>query len=486
MPESRFSRGLFTFLTLGAAGILSVILIYAVRDCAGMFASYNLPLLAASLVVAAGIVVIGRKLDWGNRIPNGIFTALVIFLTLAPRLFWVLAVRTEPYSDFLHMHNYGAAVSRGEFTNYVDFYAVSPFKFGFGFLMGGIYYIFGPNPLAAGLFNVFLSLLQVWLVYLIAREIKQESARAAAIFFALWPAHIMYCNLVAAENSFFVPFLAAIYFFVRYVKHNTEGWKGYALLALSGALLAVSQVMRPLGMLFIIVMAIYVFLFARYRQRQFKGFLRRVVCVLAAIAAYYGTLKAMSIPVKNLSGIDLTKTGSGYYLMVGTNFEANGMFNWNDFYFMRDHNFDFDEVNREGTKLAIERIKADPLRFMLLVLKKIDYQWGRENYGYYWSLLSASGGNPAENFIKLHPRLFSVASQIYYLVILFLGIIGCYSAYKEKNPLPAMMYLVIGGMFVAYWFLEVQARYHITAVPLFIILAALGAREIKNMHFDRK
>ena len=486
VPESKASRGLFIFLSIGAAGILAVIGLFAAKGYADIFSSYKLLFLAASLIAIAGIILIGMKVDWGNQLSQKAFIILIIILTLAPRLFWILSVRTAPFSDFLHMQNYGAAVSRGEFTNYVDFYSLSPFKFGFGFVMGGIYWLFGPDPLVAGIFNVFLSVFQVWLVYLITREIRPDAARAAALFYALWPAQIMYCTLVAAENTFLVFFLAAIYVFIRYAKYHTGDKKGYALLVLTGGLMALAQAMRPTGMILIPVIAIFVLFYVSYHKQRLRNLLKQVLCILIAAVSYYAVLKLISVPIKDLSGIDLTRSGSGYYLMVGTNYEANGMFNWKDFYFMRDHNFDFDVVHSEATRLAIQRIEEDPVRFLKLVVKKINFQWGKENYGYYWSTISADSGNAVENTIKLHPRVFYAGSQLYYLIILLLGIIGCYWAYKNKNYYPVILYLILGGLFLAYFFLEVQSRYHITAVPLLIIPAALGALEIKSMHFRVK
>ncbi|NLW03337.1 MAG: hypothetical protein GX027_08755 [Clostridiaceae bacterium] len=51
---------------------------------------------------------------------------------------------------------------------------------------------------------------------------------------------------------------------------------------------------------------------------------------------------------------------------------------------------------------------------------------------------------------------------------------------------PALFWLIIGAMFLAYSFLEVQPRYHMPAVPLFIMLAGLGAAEIKGMMPGKK
>ena len=169
VQSSKLSRFLYAFLTVGVIGILLIIGLFAVKSYANIFTYGKLIFLAVSLVLIAALILAGRRLDWGNGISGRAFALLAVILTLAPRLFWVFAVGTAPFSDFLHMHNYGVAVAQGDFTNYVDFYACFPFKFGFGFLVGGLYALFGSDPLVVQLFNVFLSLIQVLFVYLIAR-----------------------------------------------------------------------------------------------------------------------------------------------------------------------------------------------------------------------------------------------------------------------------------------------------------------------------
>lgn len=481
MQSNKLSRGVYAFLAAGVAGILLLIGVFAVKTYADIFTAGRLIYLAVSLVPAAAVLYAGSRLDWGNGLSGRAFALLAALLTLAPRLFWVLAVGTAPFSDFLHLHNYGAAVAQGDFTNYVDFYACFPFKFGFGFLVGGLYALFGPHPIVVGLFNVFMSFIQVLFVYLIAREIRPEAARPAALVYAVWPAQIMYCSVVAAENSFLVPFLAAIYVLVRFFKYHTRSSRGYAMLVLAGVLTAVAQALRPMAMVLVPAAAVCVLFFISCHESGGRNLVRKALCIVLIAVSYFAALKLISLPIRELSGIDITRSGTGYNFLVGTNYEANGMFNQEDFSIIAQYDFDFDRVHSEAGKRAVQRIKEDPVRFLKLVVKKVNYQWGKENYGYYWSIIPAENGGRLEGFIRNHPRAFYAVSQFYYLLLLLLTILGCYAAYRRKLLAPALLWLVIGAMFLAYSFLEVQPRYHLPAVPLFIILAGLGAVEIKGM-----
>jgi|GEM_PF-421390 len=486
MQSGRLARFIYGFLAAGAEAIILVIGLFAIKSYVEIFYFKTFLFMAASFAVAAAFLFLGSRVNWGNGLSTTWFIILTVVLTLAPRLFWVLSVSTEPDSDFLHLHDYGIAVSQGDFKNYVDFYACFPFKFGFGFLVGGLYSLFGPHHIVVGLFNVFLSLVQVLFVYLIAREIEPASARPAALLYAVWPAQIMYCSVVAAENSFMVPYLAAVYILVLFIKRYPEGAKGYAMLILAGILTAVAQALRPMGMVLVPAAAVCILFLMQRRGRPAADIGRKALCIVLVALAYFISLKLISIPIKNLSGIDITRTGTGYNLLVGTNYKANGMFNQEDFSIIAKYDYDFDTVHSEAKKLAIQRIKEDPVRFLKLAVKKINYQWGKENYGYYFSVLPANGGSSAEQLIKLHPRVFYAISQFHYLVVLLLAVIGCWSAYRKRLFGPSLFWLVIGAMFLAYSFLEVQPRYHLPAVPLFILLAGIGTARLKWMRKGRK
>lgn len=478
MQDKKLSRVLFAALSVGALVVLLVIGDSAFKWYKAYGRSQQAVFLLISFLIMAGVVCIGSWLKWGTGLSVKTFFLLLLLVSLLPRLFWVLAVRTEPFSDFLHMHNYGVAVSQGDFTHYVDFYACFPFKFGFGFLVGGLYTLFGTGHLVMPLFNVVMSLAMVILVYFIGREIFSETAaRASALFCALWPAQIMYTSVVAAENSFIVPFLGAILVFVRFIKKLEAKQKPYGLLVLSGLLTAIAQAFRPLSMILLPVFGVYLLLFVSLQVKWQKSLLIKLLSIVLIAASYFISLKLISLPIKHLSGIDITKTGSGYNLLVGTNYDGDGMFNKEDFAMIAAYDFDFDRVHDEAFKLAVERITKDPARFLELVGTKIYYMWGTENYGYYWSITPASGG-PLLKTIKTYPRSFYTGSDFFYLFMLLLAIVGCVFALIKRNIKTAPLFLLMGGLFVAYCFLEIQARYHFPAVPVFILLAGFGVSQI--------
>ena len=87
-------------------------------------------------------------------------------------------------------------------------------------------------------------------------------------------------------------------------------------------------------------------------------------------------------PSHKISGIDITRSGSGYNFLVGTNYDANGMFNQEDFSIIAKYDFDFDRVHSEQRVCyAEDKGGSDPL--FEADGEKVHFQWGQENYGYY-------------------------------------------------------------------------------------------------------
>lgn len=476
MQDKKLARFIFTALTLGALAILLVIGASASKYYMAYGRSQVLLFMLLSLLSALAVLFAGVKLRWGTGLSARGFLVLVLVLTLLPRLFWVLSVRTEPYSDFLHLYNYGVAASQGDFTHYVDFYGVFPFKFGFGFLVAGLFALFGAGTLVVPLYHVVLSLAMVILVYLVGKEVFSETAaRASALFFALWPAQIMYNSVVAAENSFMVPFLGAIWLFVRFIKLRDTGKTPYGLLILSGVLIAAAQAFRPMAMILIPTFALYVLFFITFHQKFLRNLGIQALCILLVAASYFISLKLISLPIKSLSGMDISRSGSGFYLLVGSNHESKGRFNQEDHAIIAKYDFDFEKVHEESQKIAMERITSDPGRFARLVVSKIGTMWNTDTYGYNWSIVSAKSGSRMENLIKTYPRAFYTLSDFFWLFVLALSAIGAGFAWIRKNPISVLFYLILGGLFVAYCFLEVQSRYHFPAVPILILMAGFGA-----------
>ncbi len=427
-----------------------------------------------ALLFIAGVFILGLyKINFLGKLPLKLFLVILIVAALIPRLAWVFYIQTQPYSDFLHLHNYGINASHGDFKGFVDFYAVFPFKMSFGLALAGLYSAFGTSLLVAKIFNVIMSLLLVLIVYAGGKILYGDrAARLAGLLTALWPADIMYTSVIASEHLFLVLFTGAIVLTLKFInKYSFKNYKtsnGNLILLAVGTLTALAQLIRPMAMILLPVFAVFILVFKRYRANAVGSFMLKLKSILLVGISYFIVINLINIPVQKVTGVDVTRSDSGFNLMIGTNFKSNGMFNKDDFSIIEKNHFDIDKVHAVSREIAAERITSETKKLPGLFYKKINILWGNENYGYYWST-TPIGQSEIENSVKSHPRAFYGISQAYYILILLMGLCACFYNLREKRYDALIILMIFGGIFLSYLLLEVQSRYHLPVIPLLIM-----------------
>jgi hypothetical protein len=224
---------------------------------------------------------------------------------------------------------------------------------------------------------------------------------------------------------------------------------------------------------------VFVLIFKKYRAKAINSFGLSVKSIAIVFICYFGFINIANIPVQIATGVDITKSNSGFNLMIGTNAKSNGTFNKEDFEIIKKNNYDFDKVHKEAKQIAIERLKGDPKQLWNLVKKKYGILWGNENYGYYWSTV-ASQNSKAERVIKSHPRAFYSLSQAFYVLIILMAICSCFYTIRERRYDALVLLMIFGGILVSYTLLEVQARYHMPVMPILILFGSSFLSEAKE------
>jgi len=182
----------------------------------------------------------------------------------------------------------------------------------------------------------------------------------------------------------------------------------------------------------------------------------------------------LTIPISNKIGVPIYRSSSGFSFLIGTNFAHNGTYNSDDVKIIKEFNRDYNLLHQESRKRAMERIISNPRNFFLLMEKKYVIQWGNEDFGFYWSTAKVDHTNKIGEFLINRPRKINTMTQLYYLLILLFSIIGCIK-YKSKHIYPIMLFVMLFfGVFATQTFLEVQTRYHFSAIPTFIMMAGYG------------
>ncbi len=473
MGKVKFKNIVFFVIVWGAIALLvSIALTAALRSGPS---ALKMPFYTglAFLMTASLLIYIIYKVDILSKINSGVFLIVLILIALIPRLMWIYYVRTQPFSDFLHIHNYGVSASQGDFKGFVNFYAAFPFKISFGMILAGIYHIFGTGLAVAKLFNVTLSIILVLIIYAGGGMLySRKAARIAALLAALWPADIMYTSVVASEHLFLVLFTGATLLMLRFIKKytfkNHELVSGNIILLAVGLLTALAQLIRPMAMLLLPVFAVFVLIYKKYRSNSLYSLGLNVKSIALVVVSYYAIVNLINIPIQSATGVDVARSDSGFNLMVGTNSKYDGMFNDEDFKIIEKDNYDIDKVHSDARQIAFSRLTSDPAQLPRLFVKKFEILWGNENYGYYWSTIS-SGSSAAETFVKSYPRLFYGISQSFYILVILMAVCSCFYTLIERRYDSLVFLMIFGGILISYMLLEVQSRYHLPVMPLLIL-----------------
>lgn len=401
-------------------------------------------------------------------------------LTLLPRIVWVLTIDTTPVSDFQLYNDYAINVSHGDFKSYPESYPLFPFKFGYPLILGAIYRFSGQSLMAAKLFNILISLLVAFIIYRASAKLFNEKAgRAAGIIFGLWPAQIMYTSVLASEHVFILFFSMSITLFIQMQFFN-KGARRYVLPVLMGIFLAFAHFIRPVSVILFPVLFVYLFVVAKNTPLK-RAIVSKVFILLLVGVGFLTTIGVLNATVRNLTGVSILKSSSGFSLLVGTNFNSSGMYNADDEKIIYENNFDYEKIHGEGTRIAIERILSNPKQFALLAEKKFIIQWASEDFAMLWSINNLNRETGVSSFILARAADAGLVLQLGYAILLLLAGAGFFLSYRNGMTIQFIILLLLGVFVAAHTLLEVQSRYHYSVIPLMVIAAGYGLSE----GFDR-
>ncbi len=405
--------------------------------------------------------------DTGSFIQKGStkhFLIISVFLIILLRFIWILLVPTIPFSDFEVYNNFGISISE-QFPTHILSIDYDGRGFGYSFVLGIIYKIFGINLFAAKLLNVFLSALTGILLYLIAEYLFDERvARITTILYLIWPAQIMYSSVLASEHLFiFVLFLGvAIYIGAIKVKSDDK----YLNIFLAGVVFGLAYTVRFLSLI-IVAIGIMTLLFVQ--EEPFKKKFKSSLFLISGFVIVWTFINGLGLLVDIPSD---PSTGIQHSLLVGTNPEYKGQ--WNPVDSQIWNNYRPDEAKKIAFQTGLSRITENPGGFTKLIFEKFNIMWGDESFGTYWSTLSMDT-TKSNDFIFHNQLLMLAVSQLYYFGILFFSLLGCHKLKNANLSIGIQFLLIIFLIFVVlHSFLEVQSRYHYPWELIFLILGGYG------------
>jgi 4-amino-4-deoxy-L-arabinose transferase-like glycosyltransferase len=111
---------------------------------------------------------------------------------------WIVFVKTVPYSDFNYYYNLAKQIADG--GNFGDTYT----SVGYPIMLGFMFSIFGKSLLVGKIFNLILTIISYFLMYILLKKIKVSEIKRRMIFiiYIFFPANIFYNSILGVEVFF--------------------------------------------------------------------------------------------------------------------------------------------------------------------------------------------------------------------------------------------------------------------------------------------
>lgn len=192
----------------------------------------------------------------------------ITILGLLLSLVWIIAVNTQPYSDFKYYNDLAIKIAGG--GAWGDTYT----SVGYSIVLGFVYEIFGTSLLTAKIFNIILTAFNYLMVYWILDRVNISEKKKKIIYgiFVLFPSNIFYNSITGTETLFVTVFLIMTLVYLGNSKYK------YIIL---GILTAAAAMIKPFFFLFFFA----VFVIELILRNKFLEILKHsfLVLVISAI-----------------------------------------------------------------------------------------------------------------------------------------------------------------------------------------------------------
>ncbi|MBK8618031.1 MAG: glycosyltransferase family 39 protein [Anaerolineales bacterium] len=430
------------------------------------------------------VLVVGASIWWlaskphptnENKYLMPILCGVILFGIII-RFLWAILIPAIPADDCQYYYESALRLSHGDF--------VLTKNIGYTLLLSAAYRIY-PSILAGKLINAAASTLSMILLYLLGvKLIGRKGGLIAMSLFAILPSEIF---MVSALSTDILASLFGVLTALLLVNSSKNQRISTAILLLcSGLAYGVGFTIRSSLIFYspaIVLWFILVYFpigrnMVKMAGLFFSGIIAGLFVVL--IGYFFSTGQFTIKPLL---------TQDSYPFLSGTNFDTSGMWSQEDaqLYF----SWPVSERDMLAKKEAFNRIKSDPLGFLLLLPRKFSNLMGNNEYALLWSLQAVDWGNGNlwgvhgvdnwERISSLRSKLLTTAnlfSQSVYIVICFFS----FFAFRQSknNHVLFMGLILILLTFLPHIILETQGRYHHYIMPFMVLLAADGIISINN------
>ncbi len=379
----------------------------------------------------------------------------VLGLALIVRVAWALAVPVQPVSDS-HVYDLLARhLADGLGFCFLPGQPTALWPVGTSFLYSLFYRLFGVSYVPIVVFNLFLSLVSLWLLMLLAeRWFGRHLALVAGYLTALWPVQIEFTTVLASELIFNFLMLALLFL---WESSRINPWLKAVLV---GLLSAAAVYIRPVAFFFPLLLCIP----GVFRSRRIFQPIGSMLLAFAILAAAIAPWSLRNL--HTLGRLVPMSTNGGEDIWMGNNPTGPGKAQY-----LPPNALAMPEAARDIylANLGKAYIRRHPGRFLVRSLHKTVWLYDHETIGVHW--------NPAIQS-RYGSRVFwllKLASDLYWWAALALACGGLvlllirrgFGLFLTFPPLVFLLYFT-----ALYSAILATDRYHYGCLPFLAMFAA--------------
>lgn len=411
----------------------------------------------------------GKEFKLDNKMVN-----LLIIISIIIRFGLVFLNYGEVYSDYAKFF-YGS-VEFYQFGTISKYVSVFPHLISYIASIGLVFKIFGTSYQAVIIFNIVFDLISAFVLK------KMFNSKKVALFWLLNPINIIWCSIchpVVITNTFFI---ISIFVFYNLIKNLNNNKKVYILSIILGIVLSITNLFRPIMIIFIIALTIYFLL------NLTKDNLKKTFIILGLIILVFFSCNNLSTNIyKNFIDNSIASKTYGWSMYIGANIDSNG--SWN-----QRQQIELDEmlaseatpteIHAHFFNKAIDLYKSNGLvNNIKLFIKKVMVMVGGPDW------LSAAVFN-LMMATPFNDNVFSIIKLLtlipYYLLVLFNLLIAYINLKSKRSDFSFLLQLFIIGMITSHMFVEVAERYSLPLlVPYTILIIISGKKCFKLLNNNK-
>lgn len=432
-----------------------------------------------------------------KEINNYILLVGILLVGLVLRVFWFLNIDSIPVGDFNRMF-----ICAGEFLDGGTYmFKETAYMARFPHMSITVLYfalirdLFVNSLVAIKIINIVLSMFNIVLLYLMAKEIfnNRKISIWALLLSALYPPMIIYNNVYCSENIAIPLFLTSIFLLIKTYNLKIKNKTTFVSLILSGIFLGFTQLFRPIGYVGIIAYLMFIFIYFNQRIKS-KFFMSCTITISFLIPYVFVSTLLINL---NITENPLWKGTEPMSISIlkGTNIDSGGRWNEEDSNVFYDNERDYEKVDNAAKEIIKERLTTTPLNHLIIFYsQKYINQWSKGDFGgAYWAENGLDEGYNKDEYLnmlglsegKIILRMSEDAfyyTQLFYVIILILSYIGLYRNIQIKNNIIYLLYIIYCGFSLQCLITESQDRYTYPAAWIFLLLAVTAFNYKANVN----